>query len=152
MNNFSKIEREKYICVPYETKDKPKVEVSADIQSSLDTIQGLQNQIAEEAKKITQKKEVLEEQQSQIDKEISDIYHFIAFEKVSVCKWVKIYKFLSEKLKTRAKIKHQYRILQTIISDFEGNKSLSAISADIQNETYDEYVPRTEVYKQLKSL
>ena len=122
------------------------------VNNSIDKIEELYNQILEIKNQYIAENDLLNKRLSQIDLEISDIYHFIELEKVSVTKWVKIYKLLREKLIERGKIKSEIRTTSVMINVFDKEFNREEITQSVQSVQYEAYRPRTEIYDELKSF
>ena len=122
------------------------------VNNSIDKIEELYNQILEIKNQYIAENDLLNKRLSQIDLEISDIYHFIELEKVSVTKWVKIYKLLREKLIERGKIKSEIRTTSVMINVFDKEFNREEITQNVQLVQYEAYHPRTEIYDKLKSF
>lgn len=150
-NSLKVREMERWVCIPYSAATvSPDIEEN--IADSLNILNELQERMNIEIQKLLQQKEHYVGQESLVDREISDIYHFVAFEKVSVTKWSKIYKLLSAKLQERANIKHQMRILDSVILGIRQGKQVSEVINTASKETDKDYVPRTYIYEMLKEL
>ena len=122
------------------------------VNNSIDKIEELYNQILEIKNQYIAENDLLNKRLSQIDLEISDIYHFIELEKVPVTKWVKIYKLLREKLIERGKIKSEIRTTFVMINVFDKEFNREEITQSVQSVQYEAYRPRTEIYDRLKSF
>lgn len=122
------------------------------VNNSIDKIEELYNQIFEIKNQYIKENDLLNKMLSQIDLEISDIYHFIELEKVPVTKWVKIYKLLREKLIERGKIKSEIRTTSVMINVFDKEFNREEITQNVQLVQYEAYAPRTDIYDKLKSF
>lgn len=80
-----------------------------------------------------------------IDREVSDITHFIEFNNLNAKNGYKIYKLLQTKLQERRKIKDDMSYMQIIcsnkISDIVNNNLIDNHDKNLQNRTY--------IYKEL---
>lgn len=141
-------EAECWVCIPY-FESIFSQDVDESVSDTLNIISNLQREINIETKKLSQQRESFICKESLIDREISDIYHFIAFERVSVTKWSKIYKLLSEKLRERAETKNQLRVLNAALAKLSEGQSISNVIAENDDK---DYVPRTYIYEMLKEL
>lgn len=122
------------------------------VDNSIDKIEELYNQILEIKNQYITENDLLNKKLSQIDLEISDIYHFIELEKVPVTKWVKIYKLLRGKLIERGKIKSEIRTTSVMINVFDKEFNREEITQSVQSVQYEAYRPRTDIYDKLKSF
>lgn len=147
-NSLRLREAECWVCIPYYESIFIQ-DVDESVSDTLNIISNLQEEINNETKKLLQQRESFVYKESLIDREISDIYHFIAFERVSVTKWSKIYKLLSEKLRERAEIKNQLRVLNAALAKLSEGQSISNVIAENGDKNY---VPRTYIYEMLKEL
>lgn len=159
-NSLRKTEQNKWFAtllteVMKQTTQNQKKTLNLEIEtvnSSLDKIEQAFKQILEIKNQYIKENELLNKRLSQIDLEITDIYHFIELEKVSVTKWVKIYKLLREKLIERAKIKSEIRTTSVMINIFDKEFNREEIMQSVQSVQYEAYRPRTEIYDKLKSF
>ena len=147
-NSLRLREAECWVCIPY-FESIFSQDVDESVSDTLNIISNLQREINIETKKLSQQRESFICKESLIDREISDIYHFIAFERVSVTKWSKIYKLLSEKLRERAETKNQLRVLNAALAKLSEGQSISNVIAENDDK---DYVPRTYIYEMLKEL
>lgn len=159
-NSLRKTEQNKWFAtllteVMKQTTQNQKKTLNLEIEtvnSSLDKIEQAYKQILEIKNQYIKENELLNKRLSQIDLEITDMYHFIELEKVSVTKWVKIYKLLREKLIERAKIKSEIRTTSVMINIFDKEFNREEIMQSVQSVQYEAYRPRTEIYDKLKSF
>jgi len=88
---------------------------------------------------------------SDIDKQLSDIDHFIEFNKFSASRGYKMLAMRQEKLKQRREIKDSIFIYQQFLSITDQSKINNAISS-IEGLGGREYAPRTNLYEELKYI
>lgn len=88
---------------------------------------------------------------SDIDKQLSDMDHFIEFNKFSASRGYKMLALRQEKLKQRRDIKDSIFIYQQFLSITDQSKINNAISS-IEGLGGREYAPRTNLYEELKYI
>lgn len=100
------------------------VSVAGNIQYWVDKISGL-NGLASEA---LHRKEELTNQLSQVDKELSDINHYIEFVNLNAAQGYKAYKMIKERRIKRRSIKNELEVLSIIL----GKKISDSVTDEIQ--------------------
>lgn len=100
------------------------VSVAENIQYWVDKISGL-NGLAAEA---LHRKEELTNQLSQVDKELSDINHYIEFVNLNAAQGYKAYKMIKERRIKRRSIKNELEVLSIIL----GKKISDSVTDEIQ--------------------
>ena len=128
------------------------LELRKGVSESLHVLDELQKKIDDENKKLIQKQDQYAEQLLQVDEEISDILHFIAFETVNTCKWPRIYKLLSSKVQERAEIERQKRLLDSTLSGIEQGKPISEIVNESDNRDDANYAYKTDICETIRSF
>ena len=98
--------------------------IAENIQYWVDKISGL-NGLAVEA---LHRKEELTNQLSQVDKELSDINHYIEFVNLNAAQGYKAYKMIKERRIKRRSIKNELEILSIIL----GKKISDSVTDEIQ--------------------
>lgn len=161
-NCLNKTEQSKWFVKSiFEVGNNMKIKQIETININDNDIDLIIDNLAEVYQKFTDiKKDMLElltklrEQLSLADQELSDIYHFIAFENVKVTKWVKIFKILKELLLNRANIKNKIRKIQVLIDSFDKIFVFDKekIVSDIYSVEHEVYTPRTQIYEKLFNL
>lgn len=107
-------------------------------QAYQDIFDGLEN-IAFEAKN---RKRELNMELSKVDKEISDIKHFIEFHPLNACQGYKMAKMLQECLKERRSIKDESAILDRILRMSVGYIGKGTGRSELENVKINQYQPR----------
>lgn len=100
------------------------VSIAENIQYWVDKISGL-NGLASEA---LHRKEELTNQLSQVDKELSDINHYIEFVNLNAAQGYKAYKMIKERRIKRRSIKNELEVLSIIL----GKKISDSVTDEIQ--------------------
>ena len=100
------------------------VSIAENIQYWVDKISGL-NGLASEA---LHRKEELTNQLSQVDKELSDINHYIEFVNLNAAQGYKAYKIIKERRIKRRSIKNELEVLSIIL----GKKISDSVTDEIQ--------------------
>lgn len=126
-----------------EIKDTEKVFVSENIQRWLDKISDL-NGLASDA---LHRKEKLNQQLSNIDKEICDVLHYIEFCNLNAAQGYKAYKMIKERRIIRRSIKNELNVLNIILS-----KKISETATDEINKCVAGMDKRTYEPRVLKEL
>lgn len=108
------------------------------IQYWLEKLSGL-NGIGNEAVK---RKEELCEQLSEVDKELSDINHYIEFCKLNAAQGFKAYKMIKERRVQRRRIKNELVVVETILEKKIGESITEEVKKVIQRLDKRTYSPR----------
>lgn len=102
---------------------------------------------------LLKQKSKLEEQQSRIDKELADTYHFIEDYSPPAHIRAKVYGVQQDILQKRRQIKKRLTYVNIMLGIFSENLSKGAIQDRIKNAyTCEEYKDRTGVYSKLQSM
>lgn len=126
-----------------ELKDTEKVMVSENIQRWLDKISDLSG-LASDA---LHRKEELNQQLSNIDKEICDVLHYIEFCNLNAAQGYKAYKMIKDRRIIRRSIKNELNVLNIILS-----KKISETATDEINKCVAGMDKRTYEPRVLKEL
>jgi hypothetical protein len=98
------------------------------------------------------KLEEMIQKHSNIDLELSDIYHFVKDNNPPAHVRTKVYSIQQEKLKQRELIKHEISLIQTTLSVFNANMKNGTVFTNLKQIELQPYKKRTEVYDQLSDL
>ncbi len=90
---------------------------------------------------------VLTDKLSNVDKEITDIYHYIEFTNLNAAKGFRAYKILQERLKRRRKIKNELSVLTSL-----KDRSITSEQIELIKENADNVENRTYTPRVLKEL
>ena len=123
--------------------DKIKQEISIPIKSDeLDKIKKDVNLFSDTLKDLRKRKQELLDLQSEVDKEISDIYHYIELNNLNAYQGWLMYKMLQYRLKRRRVIKDELSIIKHLVKCNINTQSLSEIQDMIKNMDNRKYTPR----------
>lgn len=92
--------------------------------------------------KLFQYRELLQSQHSRVDREISDIQHYIEFVNLDAAGGYKAYKLLHDKLVQRRQIKNEHAKASLMLSSTPTSFSSGAVGKKILNVDHQEYTPR----------
>lgn len=123
-----------------------KVMLSSNIQLWLDKVENM-NGIVDEA---SRRKEVLLQQLSDIDKELSDVMHYIEFSRLNAAQGYKAYKMIKERRMRRRNIKNELIVVEIIIGKRFSNLASEEITKAVEKLDKRTYEPR--VLKELFDL
>ena len=112
--------------------------ISQNIQVWLDKVSGL-NGLRKDAKK---RKEELCKQLSDVDKELSDINHYIEFCNLNAAQGYKAYKMIKERRIKRRTIKNELVVVETILEKRLSDSIAEEIEKVIHNLNVRTYTPR----------
>lgn len=118
--------------------DSEKVETAKNIQFWLDKVSGL-NGLRNDA---TKRKEELCRQLSNVDKELSDINHYIEFCNLNAAQGYKAYKMVKERRIKRRIIKNEFVIVDVILEKKLSDSITEEIEKAIHNLDERTYTPR----------
>lgn len=123
--------------------DKIKQEISTPIrENELDKIKKDVNLFSDTLKDLRKRKQELLDLQSEVDKEISDIYHYIELNNLNAYQGWLMYKMLQYRLKRRRVIKDELSIIKHLVKCDINTQSLSEIQDMIKNMDNRKYTPR----------
>lgn len=143
-----KVNKDKYISDNNSTYknlniDKIKQEISTPIrENELDKIKKDVNLFSDTLKDLRKRKQELLDLQSEVDKEISDIYHYIELNNLNAYQGWLMYKMLQYRLKRRRVIKDELSIIKHLVKCNIDTQSLSEIQDMIKNMDNRKYTPR----------
>lgn len=143
-----KVNKDKYISDNNSTYknlniDKIKQEISTPIrENELDKIKKDVNLFSDTLKDLRKRKQELLDLQSEVDKEISDIYHYIELNNLNAYQGWLMYKMLQYRLKRRRVIKDELSIIKHLVKCDINTQSLSEIQDMIKNMDNRKYTPR----------
>lgn len=143
-----KVNKDKYISDNNSTYknlniDKIKQEISTPIrENELDKIKKDVNLFSDTLKDLRKRKQELLDLQSEVDKEISDIYHYIELNNLNAYQGWLMYKMLQYRLKRRRVIKDELSIIKHLVKCNIDTQSLSEIQDIIKNMDNRKYTPR----------
>lgn len=143
-----KVNKDKYISDNNSTYknlniDKIKQEISTPIrENELDKIKKDVNLFSDTLKDLRKRKQELLDLQSEVDKEISDIYHYIELNNLNAYQGWLMYKMLQYRLKRRRVIKDELSIIKHLVKCNINTQSLSEIQDMIKNMDNRKYTPR----------
>lgn len=109
------------------------------------------NKIPSQAQCVAKKK-VLDNLQSDIDSQISDIYHWIEVNNPPVSVRCVVFSTLQEKLKMRRIIKQSENYIDGLIECYEKKKSIDQVIDEMHKRKFDTYRARTEIYDELTKI
>lgn len=112
--------------------------ISQNIQVWLDKVSGL-NGLRKDAKK---RKEELCKQLSDVDKELSDINHYIEFCNLNAAQGYKAYKMIKERRIKRRTIKNELVVVEAILEKRLSDSIAEEIEKVIHNLNVRTYIPR----------
>lgn len=124
------------------------------LQSEIENIEQLMD-VAKNIPTLSQcivQKQNLENMLSDIDLEISDIYHWIENNKPQAHIMSKVFIILQKKLLERRIIKQADNYFRGLILCFEKKVPINEVFSEIENRKYKDYQPRTNVYQELNDL
>lgn len=101
---------------------------------------------------LLKEKAELESQQSAVDQELSDVYHFIKDHNPPAHIRTKVYKVQQNVLQRRECIKKKLTYLRIVLGAFNENLSKVAISERLKNVYSCDYKDRTGVYSELERM
>lgn len=123
--------------------DKIKQDISMPVKTDeLDRIKKDVNLFSDTLKDLRKRKQELFDLQSEVDKEISDIYHYIELSNLNAYQGWLMYKMLQYRLKRRRVIKDELSIIKHLIDSNIDTQSLSDIQTMIKNMDNRKYTPR----------
>lgn len=144
-----KVNKDKYISDNNDSTyknlniDKIKQEISTPIrENELDKIKKDVNLFSDTLKDLRKRKQELLDLQSEVDKEISDIYHYIELNNLNAYQGWLMYKMLQYRLKRRRVIKDELSIIKHLVKCNIDTQSLSEIQDMIKNMDNRKYTPR----------
>lgn len=144
-----KVNKDKYISDNNDSTyknlniDKIKQEISTPIrENELDKIKKDVNLFSDTLKDLRKRKQELLDLQSEVDKEISDIYHYIELNNLNAYQGWLMYKMLQYRLKRRRVIKDELSIIKHLVKCNINIQSLSEIQDMIKNMDNRKYTPR----------
>lgn len=144
-----KVNKDKYISDNNDSTyknlniDKIKQEISTPIrENELDKIKKDVNLFSDTLKDLRKRKQELLDLQSEVDKEISDIYHYIELNNLNAYQGWLMYKMLQYRLKRRRVIKDELSIIKHLVKCNINTQSLSEIQDMIKNMDNRKYTPR----------
>lgn len=114
------------------------------IESIADNLRSLPTQ----AKCIVKKKS-LENMLSDVDSEISDIYHWIEANNPSAPMRCHVYSVLKQKLNERRIIKQTVNYIEGLIECYEKGKPIDKIVIELDARKFADYIPRTNLFDDL---
>lgn len=91
---------------------------------------------------VQSRQEILNDELSKVDREISDIHHFIEFESLNAYQGWVVYKLLQKKLLKRRSIKDEIMIAGNVLSSKIDYVSLNNVSKSIKGLEHRMYKPR----------
>jgi hypothetical protein len=123
--------------------DKIKQDISMPIKTDeLDKIKEDVSLFSDTLKDLRKRKQELLDLQSEVDKEISDIYHYIELSNLNAYQGWLMYKMLQYRLKRRRVIKDELSIIKHLVKCNIDTQSLSEIQDMIKNMDNRKYTPR----------
>lgn len=108
----------------------------------LDELKNSINDLALKFSTLKGNKEWLQDQQSEIDKQINDILHFIEFEKFSACEGYKLCKALKELRLKRREVKNELELINIINSHTCNNIANGNTNKAVVGLENKQYAPR----------
>lgn len=163
-NQVPPIQRDKYQVVAFDTlnpkkENKNKQSKTTNKNTSTVPLQVLNfnwsdtvDKLETFYKQILEHKQNLTNQHSLVDKELSDIYHFITHNKPPAHIRTKIYKIQQEVLLKRENIKTELRYLNVVLNSLNNNLAEGDVKKQLTDAQTQQYKSRTDIYEKLIKL